>query len=65
MWVYIGGAVRSATDPVESTDRKRKVYMRSLVLAVSLVAITDCVALEKIEGGEEGCLLYTSDAADE
>ena len=28
--------------------------MRSLVLAVSLVAITDCVALEKIEGGEEG-----------
>ena len=28
--------------------------MRSLVLAVSLVAITDCVALERIAGEKEG-----------
>ena len=54
MWVYIGGAVRSAIDPVESTDRKRRVDMRSLVLVVSLVASTDCVALERIAGEKEG-----------
>ena len=52
--VRSGGDVLSATDPVESTDGKRRVGMRFLVLAVSSVAISVCVALDQIAGEEEG-----------
>ena len=52
--VKSGGDLLSATDPVESTDGKRRVDMRFLVLVVSSVAISVCVALDQIAGEEEG-----------